>query len=126
MSLKEGRQKKPLPIIYDRLPDEGKQKVDNFKRAYNIYFKNQTNAGLALKVTQGTIYRYLVGIVLVPMEVARRFEQFSNGAITVDSIFFDYNEYLYDQRLAKKKEIVASSECLDSKQSTKKHKHEIT
>lgn len=103
MSLKLDETKKPKPIIYDRLPPEGQQKVENFKIAYKIYFNNQTYAGKMLKVTQGTVNRYLSGVILLPMEVATRLEEFTNGAVTVDSVFFDFNEYLYDQKEAKKR-----------------------
>lgn len=97
------KNKTPKPIIFDRLPEEGKQKVINFQQAYNIYFKNQTDAGLVLKVTQGTVNRYIKGKVLIPMQVARRFEEFTKGVITEDSIFFDYDEWVYDQKMLNKK-----------------------
>jgi len=91
------------PTLYDRIPEEGKKKVDTFCNAFKVYFKNQTQASPVLKVEQVTIFRYLNGVVLVPLEVARRFERHTNGVITAESIFFDYQEYLYDQRQEKKK-----------------------
>ncbi len=90
------------PIFFDRLPEEGKEKVRNFERACKLYFKNQAIAGRVLKVTQGTINRYTAGKLLVPLEVARRFEKHTNGAITEDALFFDYKEWLYDQKIAQK------------------------
>ncbi|GEM_PF-3122917 len=82
--------------IYEIIPDIGKAKVDAFCAAYNIYFRNQKDAGDILKVGQATISRYLEGSILVPMEVAVRFEKHTNGLVSTDSIFFDYKEYKYD------------------------------
>jgi hypothetical protein len=91
------------PTLYERIPKEGKLKVDAFRNAFKVFFKNQTQASPILKVEQVTINRYLKGIILVPLEVAQRFERHTNGAITAESIYFDYQEYLFDQRQEEKK-----------------------
>jgi len=102
--MKAKKSKPKVNLIYDRLPEEGKAKMDNFKKAYKIYFNNQTYAGTVLKVGQVSVWRYLNGVYIVPLEVARRFQEFTKGAVDMDSIFFDFNGYLYDQKQAVKKE----------------------
>lgn len=102
MTPRKEKLKNPKACLYDRLPKQGQEKVDAFKANYNIYFKNQTNASEILKISQSAMYRYLAGQVLVPMEVANRFSIFTNGVVTVESIFFDLNEYIFDQKKAKK------------------------
>ncbi|OTG87851.1 hypothetical protein [Acinetobacter sp. ANC 3813] len=89
-------------IMYDRLPPEGKQAVKAFGDAIRVYFKNQTLAGQVLKCHQGKISKYMQGVNLVPLEVARRFSQYTNGVLSEESIFFDYWEWVYDQAEAKK------------------------
>ena len=95
------KKRKEKPCLYDRLPKQAQVKVDAFRAQYDIYFKNQTIAADALKCSQSAIHRYLSGKVLVPMEIADRFMKFTNGVVSVESIFFDLNEYLYDQEKAK-------------------------
>lgn len=103
------RSVKTAPIMYDRLPEEGKKKVKAFGANINIYFKNQALAGLALKCSQTTINKYIKGVNLVPLEVARRFSRYTNGNLSEDSIFFDYAEWMYDQRIeTKNKELSAA------------------
>ena len=126
MSKATEKNKVSRPTIFDRLPEEGKKKVINFQQACRVFFKNQTDAGAALKVTQGTINRYTGGKLLVPLEVARRFEKFTNGAIAEDSIFFDYNEWIYDQKLINKRAKNNVSEGELVKKLPQEHKHEIT
>lgn len=83
-------------LMISRLPDEGLEKFENFNRAFRIYFKNQTDAGRVLKVNQATVFKYLSGKVLLPREVADRFSKFTNGDVSADDIYFDYNGYVYD------------------------------
>lgn len=90
------RKGEPRKKLIDVVPEEGKKAIKNFNNAYKIFFKNQTHAGEVLKVSQGTINRYLSGALLVPLEVAHRLEIFTNGAIPSTTIFFDYQAYLYD------------------------------
>lgn len=78
---------------YEDLPEEAFKKHQKFVSAYNIYFKNQSIAGSALKVSQATISRFLSGVLLIPCDVAKRFEKFTNGNILAEDIYFDAKEY---------------------------------
>lgn len=83
-------------LMKDRLPPEGLEKFENFNKQFRIYFKNQSNAGEIFKVAQVTVSKYLAGKTLVPMPVADRFSKFTNGVVSLDDIYFDYEAYLYD------------------------------
>lgn len=104
MRLDAEKRKSKRTLIYDRLPEEGKEKMDNFKKAYKVYFNNQTYAASVLKVGQVSIWRYLNGVYIVPLEVARRFQEFTKGVVDMDSISFDFNGYLYDKRQEERNE----------------------
>lgn len=84
--------------IYKSLPDEGKKKVEAFQSAFRIYFKNQKDAIDIFKASQESISRYLNGEILLPLEIARRFEDYTDGAVKADSIFFDYKAYKFEQK----------------------------
>ncbi|MCO8088225.1 transcriptional regulator [Acinetobacter indicus] len=87
--------------IYESLPDEGKKKVEAFQSAFKIYFKNQKDAIDIFKASQESISRYLNGEILLPLEIARRFEDYTDGAVKADSIFFDYRAYKFEKKRRK-------------------------
>lgn len=99
------RKHEPRKKLIDVVPQEGKDAIQKFNDAYKIFFKNQTHAGEVLKVRQGTINRYLSGALLVPLEVAQRFEIFTKGVIPAQTIFFDYQAYLYDLKQQSKQDL---------------------
>lgn len=102
MGQKIGKKAQVTKRKYDSLPPEARKKVDAFGAALNIYFKNQTQAGLVLKCEQTSICKYIKGINLVPLEIARRFSKYTNGVLNEDSIFFDYREWQYDLKMKEK------------------------
>lgn len=90
--------------MIDIVPEEGLVKIAKLQDAVKIYFKSQSAAAKVLKVNQTTVNRYLTGHFLITLHVARRLEIFTKGAVLADDLFFDYDEYLYDQANLKKKE----------------------
>lgn len=88
--------KKETTEFYDSLPNYLQKKIDNFSNAIGIYFKNQEIAAKALKVSQPSLNRYMRGVSEIPMSVANRLVNKSQGAILLDDIYFDHAEYLED------------------------------
>lgn len=88
--------------INQKLPKEAQEKVKKFRDAFRVYFKSQRDAEDTLKVGQAAISRYLDGKSPMPMEVAVRFSDFTNGQILYQDIWFDLSGYRYDQRKSKK------------------------
>lgn len=84
------------------LPKEAFEKMEAFKAAFKIFFKNHQDAVPVLKIGQSSISRYLAGSILVPMDVAQRFSDHTKGVVDMKSICFDLSAYTFDQRIKRK------------------------
>ncbi|ENV14690.1 hypothetical protein WCE14_09275 [Acinetobacter schindleri] len=80
----------------DVAPKEGIEAVKRLNEVFKIYFKNQTEAGRILRVNQTTVNRYLSGVLAMPLDVAKRVEEHTQGVIKAETISFDYKKYLFD------------------------------
>lgn len=82
----------------DTLPTDGLVKLNNFRNYCKVYFRNQTVAGISLKVHQTTFNRYLSGDLFIPQHIAERMEELTQGAVTKEELYFDYRSYIYDAK----------------------------
>lgn len=85
---------------YEKLPNEGKQTVDNFAKNLELFFPTQADAEKVLLYTQPMISRYASGSIPIPKDVAERFSEYTDGVVKVEDIYFDSRKYFFEQKQA--------------------------
>ena len=75
-----------LNEIFMGLSSDNQEKLLLLQSIYRLLFNNQQEAALKLKVSQGTISRYLSGETGISYFAAKALSEASNGAVTVEQL----------------------------------------
>jgi transcriptional regulator with XRE-family HTH domain len=75
-----------LNEIFMGLSIENQEKLLLLRSHYRLLFRSQEEAALKLKVSQGTMSRYLSGETGISYFAAKALSEASNGAVTVEQL----------------------------------------
>ncbi|GEM_PF-6234085 len=85
-TLRRASREARLEKIFTGLSTENQEKLLLLRTNYRLLFRSQEEAALRLKVSQGTMSRYLSGETGISYCAAKAMSEASNGAVTVEQL----------------------------------------